>query len=125
MFAFRNTVTLGLLCAALCFACGDKQNPNGDFKTDSSASDSTSAAVSYSLTIAPMMAASCAISGCHSGSGPASGIPLDTYANVSANASLADSAIKAKRMPIGSGAALTATDIQNFQDWVAAGTPDN
>jgi uncharacterized membrane protein len=80
---------------------------------------------SYSKTIAPMMTASCALSGCHAGSSPSLGIGLDTYANVKANAAVADSAIQAGAMPIGAGVALTAADKKNFQDWFSLGAPNN
>ena len=72
-----------------------------------------------------MMAASCTLSGCHSGSSPVMGVGLDTYANVKANAAVANTAIQQNAMPIGSGVPLTPTDKQNFQDWVNAGTPNN
>ena len=86
----------------------------------------TTAGVSYKNTIAPMMAASCAISGpCHAGSSPALNIGLDTYAGVKANAAVSNSAIQDGSMPIGGGAKLTAADKKNFQDWVNAGTPNN
>jgi hypothetical protein len=80
---------------------------------------------SYSKTIAPMMTASCALSGCHAGSSPNLWMGLDTYANVKANAAAANSAIQAGAMPIGAGVALTAADKKNFQDWVSLGAPNN
>ncbi len=89
------------------------------------AGGTTTATVTYSKTIAPLMAASCALSGCHSGSSPVLGIGLDSYANVKANATAADGAIQAGTMPTGNGAALTATDKKNFHAWVSAGAPNN
>jgi hypothetical protein len=85
----------------------------------------STATVSYSKTIAPMVAASCAILGCHKGSSPALGIGLDTYAGLKSFADLCNSAIQNGTMPIGDGAALTAADKKNFQDWVNAGEPNN
>ena len=92
---------------------------------DGAGDTTTAVVVTYSKTIAPMMAASCAISGCHGGSSPILGIGLDTYAGVKANLSLSSGAIQDGSMPIGSGAALTAADKKNFQDWVNAGAPNN
>jgi hypothetical protein len=83
----------------------------------------TSATVSYVSTIAPLMKASCATSGCHAGSSAQAGIALDTYANVKANATLANDAIQGGSMPLGSP--LSAAQKKSFQDWVTAGEPNN
>lgn len=116
------------IAMAVCFGlgCGDKQNPAGDYRFDAAVppSDAT-AGVSYGKTIAPMMAASCTLSGCHGGSSPVAGIGLDTYEGVRDNATAANAAIQSQAMPIGSGPALTAADRQSFQDWVSAGAPNN
>jgi uncharacterized membrane protein len=68
-----------------------------------------------------MMKANC--TSCHAGSRSPAGIDLSTYAGVKANASVANSAIKAGAMPPGGG--LSATNKQLFQSWVTAGTPNN
>lgn len=92
---------------------------------EAEAQESTSTGVSYAQTIAPMMAQSCTLSGCHGGSSPVMGIGLDTYDKVVANAGAASSAIQSNSMPLDPGVALTDTDKQNFQDWVNAGMPNN
>jgi hypothetical protein len=152
MLRFRYAVMVGSLFACSLFACGDKLNPKGNAQTgaggttgeggstdtggiDGSVSEAgagidgaggtTTTVVTYSKTIAPMMAASCAVSGCHSGSSPALGVGLDSYANVKSNLSLANGAIQDGSMPISPGAALTAADKKNFQDWINAGAPNN
>jgi hypothetical protein len=89
------------------------------------AGGSTTATVSYSKTIAPIMAASCAVSGCHNSSDRLLGYAFDTYAGLKANVDVANSAIQDGSMPISPGAALTAADKKNFQDWVTAGSPNN
>jgi uncharacterized membrane protein len=116
MVHFRSLLVLGALAAALALGCGDKQNPAGDFQTS---------AVSYAQTIAPMMAASCTVSGCHGGDSPVMGIGLDTYDKVKANAAAANTKIQSKVMPISPGVDLTDLDRQNFQSWVNAGAPNN
>jgi hypothetical protein len=122
MVRFASIVIVGSLSAALFLACGDKQNPLGDSTTP----DASGTVVSYSQTIAPLMAANCAMSGCHGGANPTMGIGLDTYDNVKTYAALSNKEIKASSMPpSGSGLVLSAADIQNFQDWVAAGAPNN
>jgi uncharacterized membrane protein len=121
-FALIGTVLLFTLGTG----CGDKQNPAGDFRHDASAPPAGDAGgPSYAKTIAPMMAASCTLSGCHEGDYPAAGIGLDRYENVAANAEASNRAIQDQSMPIGAGAALTATDRQSFQAWVNAGAPNN
>jgi hypothetical protein len=154
MLRFGSVVMVGSFVAFSLFACGDKLNPKGNAPggatgqggtTDIGGIDggeseagvaidgggsggtggSTTAVVSYSKTIAPIMAASCAISGCHSGSNPAFALSLDSYANVMAYLSLVSGVIQDGSMPIPPGATLTAADKKNFQDWVSAGAPNN
>jgi hypothetical protein len=86
---------------------------------------STTAAVSYSKTIAPMMAASCAVSGCHNSSDRELGLALDTYAGLKPFVDQSNTAIQDGSMPIPPGADLTATDKKNFQAWVTAGALNN
>jgi|GEM_PF-5743907 len=125
MTRFASTTIASALSAALLLGCGDKQNPAGDYGGGGGAGGSTSTGVSYAQTIAPMMAQSCTLSGCHGGSSPVMGIGLDTYDKVVANAGAASSAIQSNSMPLDPGVALTDTDKQNFQDWVNAGMPNN
>jgi hypothetical protein len=143
MTEFKHALAIGILAIVATPGCGDKQNPLGDYQAPGSTAGapgtggtaggggsggggtSGTSGVSYADVIAPMMAASCALSGCHAGASPTVGIGLDTYANVSTHASAANSAIQAGIMPIPPGANLTATDKQNFQSWVSAGAPNN
>ncbi|HEX7507752.1 MAG TPA: hypothetical protein VF550_13325 [Polyangia bacterium] len=152
MLRFRSAVVVGSLVLFSLFACGDKINPRRNAPTgvggttgeggspdtggiDGSVSEAgvgidgaggnTTAVVTYSKTIAPIMAASCSISGCHSGSSPSLGLSLDSYASVKLYLSQVSGAIQAGSMPIPPGAALTAADKKNFQDWVSAGAPNN
>jgi hypothetical protein len=87
------------------------------------AGGNTSTTVSYAATIAPLMKANCATSGCHSGSDQIAGIALDTYANVSTNAGAADTAIQSGSMP--PDGPLSAAQQKAFHDWVTAGAPNN
>ena len=84
-----------------------------------------STTVGYKNTIAPMMTASCAVSGCHNSTDRASGYAFDTYAGLKADIDLASIAIQSGFMPISPGADLTAADKKNFQDWVTAGALNN
>jgi hypothetical protein len=150
MLRFGYAVMVGSFVVCTLFACGDKVNPKGVEPTaaggaggstdiggiDAGESEAgacgvgpvdvgESAPVTYSKTIAPMVAASCTTSGCHGGSSPALGIGLDTYAGLKSFASLCSSAIQSGSMPIGDGKPLTAADKKNFQDWITAGAPNN
>jgi mono/diheme cytochrome c family protein len=58
---------------------------------------------------------------CHRGATAAAGVKLDTYANVSRNASQALSAIQAGRMP--PGGRVPAAQVQAIQSWIAGGMP--
>jgi hypothetical protein len=147
MLRFGYAVMVCSFVACSLFACGEKLNPKGNEPTakggaggstevgdiDGGVSEAGAggaggaAPVSYKQTIAPMVAASCAISGCHGGSSPIIGIGLDTYAGLNAWATLSNSDIQSGNMPLSGSAAvaLTAADKKNFQDWVNAGAPNN
>jgi len=94
---------------------------SGGSSTTHDAGPDTVSAVSYAKDIASMMKANC--TSCHTGSRSPAGVDLSTYAGVKANASQANSAIRAGAMPPGGG--LSATDKQLFQSWVTAGEPNN
>jgi hypothetical protein len=128
MSRLANALMVAALLAGLSLACAsDKINPKGDRSpaAGDGGIDTGGTAVSYSKTIAPMLEASCAVPGCHGGGSPALGIGLDSYDGAKTYASLSNSAIQNGSMPIGSGAALSAADKKNFQDWVSAGAPNN
>ncbi len=113
-------VLLGVLALAL--GCGDKQNPAGDF---GSGGEGTTGDVSYSRTIAPMMAASCTLSYCHDSRSRVAGVALEAYDDVKANAESSNRTIQEGTMPTGSAPPLTPAERQAFADWVEAGAPNN
>jgi uncharacterized membrane protein len=125
MVRFRSLLVLGALSATLALGCGDKQNPAGDFQTACGSGASGGTVVSYKKTIAPMLAASCTVSGCHGGASPVMGIGLDTYDKVTANLAAANAAIQDQSMPLNPGVPLTDLDRQNFQSWVNSCAPNN
>lgn len=81
--------------------------------------------VSYSLDIQPIVAANCAISGCHvqDGSGPGN---FTDYNNIKAKAddgALVNEVVIDQTMPPGGG--LSDCDRQIIQNWADAGAPNN
>jgi mono/diheme cytochrome c family protein len=76
--------------------------------------------VTYAGQIAPLMQTYCVA--CHQGANAYMGVKLATYAQVSANAAPALSAMQAGTMPKG-GTPLSAAQIQMFADWIAGGKP--
>jgi hypothetical protein len=82
------------------------------------AGGSTTAAVSFSKQVLPLMQKSCS---CHM----SASIPpqLNNYANVSANAESSLTSIKSGSMP--PSGALSAADKDMFQSWISAGKPNN
>ena len=150
MLRFGYLVMVGSFVVCMFFACGEKLNPKGAEPTavggaggstdiggiDAGESEAgacgaaavdvgESAPVTYSKTIAPMVAANCATSDCHGGSSPALGVGLDTYAGLKLYAVPSNKAIQDGSMPTGGGKLLTTADKKNFQDWVNAGAPNN
>jgi uncharacterized membrane protein len=115
-------ISLLLSLAVACLpACGEKQNPLG-----SSEESCENITVSYSGTIAPMMAASCTVPGaCHSNENSVAGVSLETYEDVKLHAASSNREIQAQSMPIGRGEPLTDTDRENFALWVNCGAPNN
>jgi hypothetical protein len=109
----------------------------------------TGGPVSFASTIAPMLAASCAIPSCHTGSNPSEGLTLDadkSYAAIVNVPSLEVPSLKlvtpgkpkasfllmkvegtasqGAPMPL-TGAPLSATQIQQLSDWIAQGAQKN
>ena len=157
MLRFGSVVMVGSFVAFSLFACGDKLNPKGNAAggatgqggtTDIGGIDggeseagvaidgggsggtggSTTATVSYSKTIAPFMAKTCATSNmCHASGNPWN-VDLDTYAGVKASAAESISAIQGSiqpPMPPSGNGTVSASDLKNLQDWVTAGSPNN
>lgn len=125
MFRLSSFLALGMLTLTLPFACGDKQNPAGDFRGSGGGAGNDASGVSYARTIAPMMAASCAVEYCHDSQTRTAGIVLDTYEDVKANAESSNDAIQNQTMPVGPAPRLTDAERQAFDSWVKAGTPNN
>ena len=121
MFRLASVVATGVLLLALLHGCGEKQNPAGDFRFDAGGGGG----VSYAQTIAPMMAASCAVEYCHDSKMRTAGVALDTYENVKANAKKSNETIQNQTMPVGSVPPLTEAERQAFDSWVKAGAPNN
>ena len=86
---------------------------------------STTATVSYSKTIAPFMAKTCATSTtCHSAGNPW-GVDLDTYAAVKAHIAESIGAIQGTiQPPMPPSGTVSASDLKSLQDWVTAGYPN-
>jgi len=82
---------------------------------------------SYSQRVAPIIAAKCAITGCHTGGALYAG-DLDTYEQVKAkvdNGSFKLRVIDLKVMPPASSTPLTADEYKILKCWCEAGAPDN
>ncbi|HEX7501429.1 MAG TPA: hypothetical protein VF524_14180 [Polyangia bacterium] len=137
MLRFGYVVMVGSFVAFSLFACGDKINPKGSAPSGSTdiggidgggsggTGGSTTATVSYSKTIAPFMAKSCATSNlCHASGNPWL-VDLDTYAGVKAKAALSISDIQTATMPPSGNGTVSASDLKNLQDWVAQGSLNN
>ena len=78
--------------------------------------------ITYTNTIAPLMSASCNMSGCHNNSSAAGGYILETYTqvrNAFENGS-ALSEIETGSMPLG-GNKLSDTTINNVKSWIENG----
>lgn len=77
----------------------------------------------YQRDIAPIMAMSCAVAGCHSGSRPAKSIGLDNANGVIINFFDAIDAIEKDRMPLENYPKITATQLKTLKTWQAEGYP--
>lgn len=79
----------------------------------------TGPAPTYTNRIAAIMSKNCVA--CHTGTKASAKIRLDTYANVSKNATAALAAIQGGRMP--PGGAVPTADVTAIQEWIKAGKP--
>lgn len=87
----------------------------------------TTAVATYSTDVAPVMSASCNMSGCHNTTDAASGVILDTYAGVkiqALNGRLMGSTSATGTMPKG-GNKLASCTLAKIQKWINSGTPNN
>lgn len=90
----------------------------------------TSVVAKFSSEVLPIMNANCNTSGCHSTTSAASGVILDTYAGVKAQASngrLMGSMNQTgsySAMPKGAGK-LNSCTLTKIQQWINSGTPNN
>ena len=134
MLRFATVAATGVLALALGLGCGDKQNPLGDYQAPGGSGGAAgmdagggggSLGVSYAQTIAPLLARSCATTGCHDKATGMAGVTLDTYEAVKANAEESNVSIQNGTMPVGSAPRLTDAEREAFAEWVAAGAPNN
>jgi len=119
---------LGFLALAACSSCYyDKQDqlyPNAKTLCD------TTVIAKYSTDVAPLMTASCNISGCHNTASASAGVILDTYDGVKAqaiNGKLMGSINQSSgfsAMPKG-GAKLPICVLTKVQQWITAGIQNN
>lgn len=85
--------------------------------------------VSYSADISPILEANCALSGCHVGENPQSGIDLSSYSDVRATARNGRllgtiTGSPGPQMPP-SGSPLPSAQIELIRTWVDAGACEN
>ena len=113
----RHILLLPLL--ALLAACGAEN------EDDLFGDDCDLTAVSYAADIAPIIETRCATTGCHVAGGSGPGI-LETYANVKAMVdagTFEDRVIVQQNMP--PSTPLDDCQIDQIEDWLAQGAPDN
>ncbi len=118
-------ILAGILTAAILGSCYyDKAEllyPDSKLPCD------TIAVATYSTDVAPVMSASCNMSGCHNTTDAASGVILDTYAGVkiqALNGRLMGSTSATGTMPKG-GNKLASCTLAKIQKWINSGTPNN
>lgn len=86
------------------------------------------AAVTYSMSVVPVLSANCI--GCHGGSTPSAAIRLDTYAGVKQQVDngrllgAVNQEASYSAMPKG-GNKLSTCNIAKIRLWIAAGSPNN
>ena len=98
-------------------------------KEDTPVADCSGTTPTYTADIAPILNASCALSGCHTSAFPSDGVDLSSYQKAK-SASLNGKVLAsmkhssgAKAMPLG-GAKLPDADIQKVACWIAGGAPE-
>jgi hypothetical protein len=95
-----------------------------DLYRDSSTSITDTGAVSYSATIAPMMATNCTTPGCHAASGQSPN--LTTYQGVSDNSGIVMArAVNANPTPMPAAGLMSPSDRDKLKRWIDAGALNN
>jgi len=79
---------------------------------------------SFKGEIQPIIAARCAISGCHV-TGGAAPLELTNYTQINASAKAIKNSVQARIMPPSGSIELTANQIQLIVEWVDVGSPNN
>lgn len=77
--------------------------------------------ITFTMNVKPIIDNNCV--GCHSTTGSASFLNLESYETVTANAARVKSEVVSRDMPI--GGSLTNEEIQAISCWVDAGAPNN
>ncbi len=98
-------------------------------KEDAAPVECSGVTPTYTNDIAPILNASCALSGCHTSAFPSDGIDLSSYQKAK-SASLNGKVLAsmkhssgAKAMPLG-GAKLPDANIRKVECWIAGGAPE-
>lgn len=78
---------------------------------------------SYSLSVAPLIQARCAIAGCHSAGASNKGGPLTNYNEIKFKAAAIKASVLNRSMPQGSS--FTADEIKTISCWVDNGSLNN
>jgi hypothetical protein len=107
----------GVISLALAVGCGSSTTTG-----NGGGGSGGSSCPSYATEVAPVVAANC--TSCHSASGTEASLPLDTYANLKANATQVASQVSGGQMPQ-PPATISAADKGVILDWVACGALDN
>lgn len=107
---------VGIIAVA---SCGKDDDDGGDGDLDCTT-------VTFSGVIAPIIANSCAVAGCHNSSATAMVGDYTTYAGLeerAKNGTMEFEVITEMTMPV--TGSLTQTELDQFQCWLDAGAPDN
>jgi hypothetical protein len=83
-----------------------------------------SSSLSFVQDIKPILAASCAVAGCHNATSPIAGYDFETFDGTAIGIEDGISTIELGEMPIGGRPKISAADLKTLQDWLDGGTPE-
>lgn len=116
-------VTGFVLLVVACSKSSDDNNGGGNNPPPGGTVDCNTVAKSFATNVSPLIASSCAKSGCHN-AGSTNGVgPLTTYEQISAVKSQIRSAVSSGNMP--KDATFTATQKATITCWIDAGAQNN
>lgn len=120
---FKLFLSGGLIALAVSSCYND--NKEDIYQNNPDGNNCDTSAVSYSDDISLIFQNSCALSGCHAGTAPASNLDLTDYSQAKNKSTQIVNRINGEGSIMPPGGSLSDCNIEKIETWVADGAPNN